>query len=166
MEGFFSPFFNPLSSGGDSSNKSKGGGVHAEDAIRIYDGVNASFASKIDLYKNEQDLSELTWEQGYIDYTDGQTKIENNTRILSDYIDIPDEAFSIKVKTTGISGYQYDNLLYFYGVTEYIEQIGWNGDNNKVIIPSGSTRCRVILGKTNGSAITWSEITSCIATYE
>lgn len=44
MEEFFNPFFNPLLGGGDSSNKSDG--VHAEDAIMIYDGVNAGFVSK------------------------------------------------------------------------------------------------------------------------
>lgn len=46
MEDFFNPFFNPLLGGGDSSDKSGDGSVHVEDAIMIYDGVNAGFVSK------------------------------------------------------------------------------------------------------------------------
>ena len=154
--------------------ETRGGTVVQEfEAGQCYDMPAGLIDACVDGIEDEyttitQDKTSETYQQGAGNGQTGSMPVTSTTRLCClDYFDIPEGAYEVKVTVLGSatsSSIFYDVDLYVYDENGFLYDGGWSSPNGFVTQLMGS-KCRIIIGKNNGSTIVPSELTSVTFEY-
>lgn len=115
-----------------------------------------------------QDKTNETYQQGTGNPQTGEMPVANTTRLCClDYFDVPAGAYEVKVTVIGTattSSVFYDVNLYVYDENGFLYYGGWSSGNDFVTSLMG-TKCRILIGKSNGVTIVPSELISVTFEY-